>query len=515
MTLLRPLSTPSLYGGEPKTAPAAATDGRSAMSPIFLFLQHFLRPPSPPPPPMPRLYPPATSPRAHQGPLGNMTTLDPLPTDITDIIFDHLIELIPLTLAVLSKACYNKLVPHIYKTVIIRKANACRVLYGMCLEQTAELPYPYGGLLFGKRKAKAFEHTKKVVFEDIWAAEALVLASREFPTHEFGFMATENSYPLLFPHTTHLLLGKALLRSLPDCARDVSIAEQKRWETNHVLRFQDGATQKDKWVEHFGNWFVTAGEFEDLLFRMVDPEVICFDMQYVECDGNSMSGSRVTDAIGLHRPKGRVVIHWFFYSAEEQRPLFGEIAMSTPITIIFHTSPPPNEAITDPEIALAHSIFSSFTPLQAARELALAVDRMIEEILNFTDIISDDRLPGEEECETCEIELVLPQAEEVRRIWKWEGREDRTEEVVEFTETWERIVKFRDVQEVGACEACGRKLEMWMDDIGRVQGHPGSQGGFRHERPCNVAYPPILPIAPSVPGAKGAKWSRNKVKIWP
>ncbi|WVQ77581.1 hypothetical protein IAR50_007269 [Cryptococcus sp. DSM 104548] len=450
--------------GDPKTALAAAADGRSGaptgstMLAILLpFLESLFFHPSTPPPATTRppcsVPPPKTDPH----PPWDMITLDPLPTDITDIIFDHLIELIPLTLAVLSKACYAKLLPHIYGTVTIRKANAWQVFYGMCLEQTAELPYPYGGLLFHKRKAKAFEHTRKVVFEDIWAAEALVLASREFPTHEFGFMATENSYPLLFPHATHLLLGKPLLRSLPDCAPDVSTAEQKRWETNHVLRFQDGVKQKDKWVEHFGNWFVTAGEFEDLLFRMVDPDVTCFDMQYVDCDGNAMTGSRVTDAIGLHRPKGRVVIHWFFYSAEEQRPLFGEIAMSTPITIIFHTSPPAGEEITDPEIALAHSIFSSFSALQAARELALAVDRMIEEILNFTDIISDDRLPGEEECETCEIELVMPQAEEVRRIWKWEGREDRTEEVVEFTETWERIVKFRDVSEVGGCEACGRR----------------------------------------------------------
>lgn len=407
---------------------------------------------------MPRfLSSPAHSPRvaASRLPANGITTLDPFPADVVEIIFDCLEAVIPITLACLSKSCYDKIIPKIYRNVTIFKKNATKVFYGMCSDQTAELPYPYGGFIFSTRKAEAFKHTTRVAFQDIWAAEAVVMAAREYPTHEFGFMAKENSYPMLFPSVKYVLLGKDILRSLPDTAQDVNIAEQRRWETNHVMSADN--VKKREWVEHHGNYYVTAGEFEDLLFRMVDPEIVCFDMMYVDSSkGNSYNGALVTDSLNLHPPKGRVVIHWFFYDPLDQRPLFGELEPSILISIVFHTSPPPHEPISDPEIAAAYKAFSELSPILQAKELALAVDKLIEEILMYGQLVGQDRLPGPEETQSCEIELCMPNAKVVRDIWKGTGTEV-SETWVRFTTEWEKIIKFKDLEDMEPCGACGRK----------------------------------------------------------
>ncbi|WVN91066.1 uncharacterized protein L203_106313 [Cryptococcus depauperatus CBS 7841] len=356
------------------------------------------------------------------------------------MIFDELQHIIPLTLILLSKKCYDKVIPKLYHDIVLSKKNASKLFYGMCVNQTVELPYPYGGFDFTTRKSKALYHTMRITFQDIWAAEAMVMAAREYPTHEFGYMCDENAYPLLFPSAQYVILGKDILLSLPDAAKDVNTAEQKRWETNHLLVVDN--EQSRRWMRHHGNWYVTAGEFEDLLFRMVEPQVFCFDMMYVDSTkGDSYSGIRVIDSLSLYRPKGRVIIHWFLYDCKDQRPLFGEIVLGTPITIVFHTRLPPDETIIDLEIAMAHHEFSRQSPFEKARNMATAVDRLIKEIINYSDMITNDRTPGEEETRACEIEVCVLNAELVQNIWAGGSRADEDE--LYSTKEWDKIINSR------------------------------------------------------------------------
>ncbi|WVQ80083.1 hypothetical protein IAT38_002184 [Cryptococcus sp. DSM 104549] len=385
-----------------------------------------------------------------------ITTLDPLPSDIVDIIFGHLEDQIPLRIARLSQSCYASVVKKLYRDVVVSKHNASKVFYGMCVDHTAELPYPYGGFVFESRKAKAFRHTRRVTFEDIWAAEAMVMAAREYPTHEYGFMANENAYPLLFPAVEHVLLGKNLLLALPDASRDVNVAEQSRWRATHTLTADD---PHRAWLKaRFGHWYVTAGEFEDLLFRMARPEVTCCDMLYVdESRGDSNSGSRTLDSLSLYHPSGIVCVHWFFWSAEEQRPLMGEFAIGIPIRIVFHTTPPPDEVITEEEIVEGVARLAEMDEDELAREMALAIAMLVEEFCNFSDIINDSEMPSEEEADRCTIEFCLPNAELVRK--RWREHEDRNvgAGAEEYCDAWEGVFKFTDLEDMRGCEACGRK----------------------------------------------------------
>lgn len=74
----------------------------------------------------------------------------------------------------------------------------------------------------------------------------------------------------------------------------------------------------------------------------------------------------------------------------------------------------------------------------------------------YGQLVGQDRLPGPEETQSCEIELCMPNAKVVRDIWKGTGTEV-SETWVRFTTEWEKILKFKDLEDMEPCGACGRK----------------------------------------------------------
>lgn len=126
---------------------------------------------------------------------------------------------------------------------------------------------------------------------------------REYFIYEFGFMVKENSYFMLFLLVKYVFLGKDILCFLLDIVQDVNIVEQCWWEINYVMSVDN--IKKMEWIEYYGNYYVIVGEFEDFLFCMVDLEIVCFDMMYVDLlKGNSYNGVLVIDFFNLYLFKG-------------------------------------------------------------------------------------------------------------------------------------------------------------------------------------------------------------------
>lgn len=74
----------------------------------------------------------------------------------------------------------------------------------------------------------------------------------------------------------------------------------------------------------------------------------------------------------------------------------------------------------------------------------------------YGQFVGQDRLLGFEEIQLCEIEFCMLNVKMVRDIWKGIGME-LLEMWVRFIMEWEKIIKFKDLEDMEFCGVCGRK----------------------------------------------------------
>ncbi|KAK8847666.1 hypothetical protein IAR55_005525 [Kwoniella newhampshirensis] len=221
---------------------------------------------------------PRSSPSNSNIPGGQIDTLWPLPYEITCVILDHLTGIRPTLVAQLSFKYCSLAVPYIYANVTISRRNASQVFAGMCVDETGELPYPYGGMIFDGRKAKCFTHTRTLRFDDIWSAEALVMAARVFPNQRVGYLGEDQKGDPLFPGLEELIFGASLIDALIHAPGGINEAEHARWTAKHATPSQpmpvDGGWNDDP---VHGNYLVLYEEFEDLIKKLAITKRLCLE----------------------------------------------------------------------------------------------------------------------------------------------------------------------------------------------------------------------------------------------
>ncbi|WVQ80079.1 hypothetical protein IAT38_002180 [Cryptococcus sp. DSM 104549] len=382
-------------------------------------------------------------------------TLAPLPAEIRPIIFGYLQHLIPSTIALLSKSCYETAIPILYETVVISKRNASVAFAGACLdEKTSDKGgYPYGGIDYSSRKAKALAHTKSLVLEDVWAAEALTMCSRS--NLEEPLDGPKKQQPL-FPSLIHLTLGRQLYLALPPSGIDLDDPAELASRTSHLSSLPN---YNEILAQRVGNRILQQFEVDGLLASLAKPKHLRLDWMFAEAE--------ITDADYVYETLWTTggymryipfTIEWFFYSAEKQLAPMCELLDGNPIQFKFITAPPPGAQI-HPEIKQMQKRILELSEDELVKEQAAMVHKIRKRITLESENImgeegEEDMIPEEDFVEECEVMFCVQGAEGVAEAWREMEREavgeSLGEEVMErFFEAWEGIFKFTELGEEG------------------------------------------------------------------
>nr|XP_031860801.1 uncharacterized protein CI109_003845 [Kwoniella shandongensis]KAA5527873.1 hypothetical protein CI109_003845 [Kwoniella shandongensis] len=384
---------------------------------------------------------------------GRINTLSHLPNEIASLIFENLLHLHPTLVARLSSQHYSLAIPLIYADVTISRANASNVFVGMCADETTELPYPYGGIKFTSRKAKCFAHTRILRFEDIWSAEALVMASREYPNQSTGYLGSEEVKDKLFPSLDGIIFGSSLIEALSLSPSDIDAAEHNRWESKYYK--QHYTIGQREWNDNpqYGHHYVINGEFESLISTLTVSKHLCIAKLPTFRPTNIYRYSYSVDTL-REMFKIPSTIHLSLHSHDDQILDCTFTALQhAPLRL--HIVPPTSNSsgigASDPAGA------DDRTKAPDSQFLASWISLIVQEMQEYLFMehgSSDFRLRLDSR-NTGGFTLCVQDVETVKKIWKDSERNRGMSE--EELQIWENILAFEELDKSPACPACGTK----------------------------------------------------------